>query len=164
MPDMKEANINVTPLIDIVMCLIIFYMLVARIGVSTGEDPAIKPPITRTGSTIENIGHALTINVTGAAHDPVTGREMASVEVQDPSDNKFKTFAVYSYGVGEPKNEDTKNFSDLLLKAKKDDKSFKLIVRADPLQKCNLVFMAMQVAAEACKPESYYFVAGKPNH
>ena len=36
MPEVKEGNINVTPLIDIVMCLIIFFMLVAKIGVSTG--------------------------------------------------------------------------------------------------------------------------------
>ena len=36
MPEMKEGGVNVTPLIDIVMCLIIFYMLVAHIGVDTG--------------------------------------------------------------------------------------------------------------------------------
>ena len=33
MPEMKEGGVNVTPLIDIVMCLIIFFMLVAKIGV-----------------------------------------------------------------------------------------------------------------------------------
>ena len=38
MPDMKEGGVNVTPLIDIVMCLIIFFMLVAKIGVTSGAD------------------------------------------------------------------------------------------------------------------------------
>ena len=38
MPDSHTAHPNVTPLIDIVMCLIIFYMLVAKIGVNLGQD------------------------------------------------------------------------------------------------------------------------------
>jgi biopolymer transport protein ExbD len=33
MPAAHATHPNVTPLIDIVMCLIIFYMLVAKIGV-----------------------------------------------------------------------------------------------------------------------------------
>ena len=37
MPEMKEGGVNVTPLIDIVMCLIIFFMLVAKIGVTKGR-------------------------------------------------------------------------------------------------------------------------------
>ena len=37
MPAAHASHPNVTPLIDIVMCLIIFYMLVAKIGVNTGQ-------------------------------------------------------------------------------------------------------------------------------
>ena len=39
-----SAEINVTPLIDVVMCLIIFFMLVAKIGVDTGADQRISIP------------------------------------------------------------------------------------------------------------------------
>src|ERR1035438_6568944 len=38
MPEVKEGNVNVTPLIDIIMCLIVFFMLVAKIGVTTGAE------------------------------------------------------------------------------------------------------------------------------
>jgi len=37
MPAAHATHPNVTPLIDIVMCLIIFYMLVAKIGVNMGH-------------------------------------------------------------------------------------------------------------------------------
>src|SRR5215216_6101634 len=49
MPDMKEGGVNVTPLIDVVMCLIIFFMLVAKIGVSSGIDNKIDAPTTYLG-------------------------------------------------------------------------------------------------------------------
>ena len=65
MPEMKEGCVNVTPLIDIVMCLIIFFMLVAKIGVTTGADSTIQPPETILGTKIEDIGNALTLNVRG---------------------------------------------------------------------------------------------------
>ena len=63
MPDMKEGGVNVTPLIDIVMCLIIFFMLVAKIGITSGADPRIKPPSTLLGVKIEDMGNTITINV-----------------------------------------------------------------------------------------------------
>ncbi len=64
MPAMKEGGVNVTPLIDIVMCLIIFFMLVAKIGVATGADSKIEPPSTILGTKIEDMGNTLTLNVT----------------------------------------------------------------------------------------------------
>src|SRR3954464_3902492 len=63
MPEMKEGGVNVTPLIDIVMCLIIFFMLVAKIGVTSGADPHIKPPSTLLGAKIEDMGNTFTLNV-----------------------------------------------------------------------------------------------------
>lgn len=63
MPEMKEGGVNVTPLIDIVMCLIIFFMLVAKIGVTRGEDKDIKLPDTILGTKIADLGNTLTLNV-----------------------------------------------------------------------------------------------------
>jgi biopolymer transport protein ExbD len=65
MPSMQEGGVNVTPLIDIVMCLIIFFMLVAKIGVTTGADSTIQPPETILGVAIKDLGNTLTLNVRG---------------------------------------------------------------------------------------------------
>jgi len=63
MPEVKEGGVNVTPLIDIVMCLIIFFMLVAKIGVDTGADQRISIPASLQGLEIKDMGNTLTLNV-----------------------------------------------------------------------------------------------------
>ncbi|HEX8522356.1 MAG TPA: biopolymer transporter ExbD [Tepidisphaeraceae bacterium] len=62
---MNEDVVNVTPLIDVVMCLIIFFMLVAKIGVDTGVDRTIAVPASILGTDIKqmDIPNALTLNV-----------------------------------------------------------------------------------------------------
>ena len=65
MPQIKEGGVNVTPLIDIVMVLIIFFMLVAKIGVTTGADASIDPPETILGVSLKDLGNTLTLNVRG---------------------------------------------------------------------------------------------------
>src|SRR6266581_988243 len=63
MPDMKEGGVNVTPLIDVVMCLIIFFMLVAKIGVSNGIDKKVDAPQTYLGKSITDMGNSLALNL-----------------------------------------------------------------------------------------------------
>lgn len=63
MPDMKEGGVNVTPLIDIVMVLIIFFMLVAKIGVSRGEDESIPLPSAILGVSLDSLSNTLTLNI-----------------------------------------------------------------------------------------------------
>jgi biopolymer transport protein ExbD len=63
MPDMKEGGVNVTPLIDIVMVLIIFFMLVAKIGISRGEDENIPLPSAILGVSLDSLSNTLTLNV-----------------------------------------------------------------------------------------------------
>ena len=62
MPDVKEGNVNVTPLIDVVMCLIVFFMLVAKIGISGSEqmDNLVGSIL---GVTINDLGNTITLNV-----------------------------------------------------------------------------------------------------
>jgi biopolymer transport protein ExbD len=62
MPEMKEGGVNVTPLIDIVMCLIIFFMLVAKIGVARTDDQ-VDLPATIVGNMIKDMSNTLTLNV-----------------------------------------------------------------------------------------------------
>ena len=68
-PEIKEGNVNVTPLIDIVMCLIIFFMLVAKIGVDTGADRRITIPASLQGLEIKDMGNTLTLNIQPGAGD-----------------------------------------------------------------------------------------------
>lgn len=63
MPHIREGGVNVTPLIDIVMCLIIFFMLVAKIGVDTGADRNIDIPTSILGTNIKDMGNTLVLNV-----------------------------------------------------------------------------------------------------
>jgi len=62
-PESHSAHPNVTPLIDIIMCLIIFFMLVAKIGVTTGADSKIVIPTTIIGTKIDDMSNTLTLNI-----------------------------------------------------------------------------------------------------
>ena len=68
-PTSQTTHPNVTPLIDIVMCLIIFFMLVAKIGVSTGADAQIDIPASILGNELKDPGNALTLNIREGAGD-----------------------------------------------------------------------------------------------
>lgn len=75
MPSMQEGGVNVTPLIDVVMVLIIFFMLVAKIGVSAGVDESIQIPVTVLGTELKTLANTLTLNVSappGATQPMVT--------------------------------------------------------------------------------------------
>jgi biopolymer transport protein ExbD len=70
LPIAHSANPNVTPLIDVVMCLIIFFMLVAKIGVSTGAEK-MDIPESIMGNPITDMDNTLTLNVRpGAVDEP----------------------------------------------------------------------------------------------
>ncbi|MEO6435837.1 MAG: biopolymer transporter ExbD [Tepidisphaeraceae bacterium] len=89
LPAMREGGVNVTPLIDIVMCLIIFFMLVAKIGVDTGADQRIIIPASLQGLEIKDMGNTLTLNVRpGATDQPLVtalvGGAVEEVKVVDP--------------------------------------------------------------------------------
>jgi biopolymer transport protein ExbD len=82
MPDMKENGVNVTPLIDIVMCMIIFFMLVARIGINVGAEP-MEIPATVLGERISDIGNTLTLNVRRGAMDRPQVSALVDGEVRE---------------------------------------------------------------------------------
>ena len=67
-PASTVTHPNVTPLIDIVMCLIIFFMLVAKIGVSTGAEK-MDIPETVLGTDIKDMDNTLTLNIRPGAVD-----------------------------------------------------------------------------------------------
>lgn len=73
MPPINEGTVNVTPLIDIVMCMIVFFMLVAKIGVDTGADPDIDIPVTQLGTDVKEIGieSSVVLNVREVGGQPL---------------------------------------------------------------------------------------------
>src|SRR5438270_1320037 len=64
MPEVKEGGINVTPLIDVVMVLIVFFMLVAKIGVTRGTEDDIPLPAALLGvNEMKDLSPTLTLNL-----------------------------------------------------------------------------------------------------
>jgi biopolymer transport protein ExbD len=61
-PDSHTSHPNVTPLIDIIMCLIIFFMLVAKIGVTTGAEE-VDIPSSFLGKKIDDMSNTFTVNI-----------------------------------------------------------------------------------------------------
>jgi len=125
MPDMKEGNVNVTPLIDIVMCLIIFFMLVARIGVDTGADASIRIPSSVMGIDIKDLGNTVTLNISEtAAH-----KDEPEVSLLHPKTGQKVTVGITDTA---PSGELVRPLEDLLTAWRKNlGPECKVIIRAD---------------------------------
>ena len=125
MPDMKEAGVNVTPLIDIVMVLIIFFMLVAKIGVTRGVDEDIPLPSSILGKSLESLSNTLTINI----HNNRSGEEpLINAMVPGPDGMMKRELHVskkYAHGTDQELERVLKAFVDV-----NKDKA-NLIIRAD---------------------------------
>jgi biopolymer transport protein ExbD len=95
MPDSQVTHPNVTPLIDVVMCLIIFYMLVAKIGIRTGAEEKIDLPTSIQGIKIKDIGNTVTLNVTAAGEQPMVttliGGNIQEVKVVEAGKKPLKS-------------------------------------------------------------------------
>jgi biopolymer transport protein ExbD len=119
LPESHGNHPNVTPLIDIVMCLIIFFMLVAKIGVNTGDDPTIAIPASILGAELADRGQALTLNVRpGVGDDPmVTALVLGSDHPQE-----LKVIDTVT---------NTRPLLEVLKKIKKTNPDLKIIIRGD---------------------------------
>ena len=136
MPDMKEGGVNVTPLIDIVMVLIVFFMLVAKIGVSRGEDQDIPLPSTIIGKTLESLSNTLTLNV----HYNRSGDEPLLNTMVDEKKRELHVSKQYASGSDQELERVLKAFA-----AAHSDKA-NVIIRADkdlPYHQLELVLLAV---------------------
>jgi len=118
MPDAHADHPNVTPLIDVVMCLIIFYMLVAKIGVNTGQDAKIELPTSVMGISLKDLGNTVTLNVA----KPSTGDEPL-ITMLDPSSGQMVDLKIID-GTKRP-------LAAFLKKLKGENAEFKVIIRGD---------------------------------
>ena len=137
MPDMKEGGVNVTPLIDVVMCLIVFFMLVAKIGVSTGLDNKIDAPSTYLGVKITDLGNALALNLYAK---PGTDEPQVLVDIRGEGQKELKFQETRGGQTVHPIRE--------VLDAMKKERGeqFKVIVNADK----NMKYAAMQLVLQEC--------------
>jgi biopolymer transport protein ExbD len=123
MPESHSAHPNVTPLIDIVMCLIIFFMLVARIGVVSGAEK-IEPPETLLGVQIADIGNTLILNIRQVpAQKPGDFPEPIVTALLDQKDTAPKEIKI-TQGNDKP-------LERVLKASKKSNKEFKVIILAE---------------------------------
>ncbi len=141
-PESHGGHPNVTPLIDVVMVLIVFFMLVAKIGVNTGADEKIHIPESVLGSEISDMGNTLVLNVTpqtvGSDVPIVTAlvtnastgvSEITELKLQDAGNQNqvVNTLKYYRYGKdlkqgttgGKPENTDNDNFQ-VVIRGDKD--------------------------------------------
>ena len=118
MPDAHADHPNVTPLIDVVMCLIIFYMLVAKIGVNTGREAKIELPTSIMGISLKDLGNTVTLNVA----KPSTGDEPL-ITMLDPSSGQMVDLKIID-GTKRP-------LAAFLKKLKGENAEFKVIIRGD---------------------------------
>jgi biopolymer transport protein ExbD len=173
MPEMKEGGVNVTPLIDVVMVLIIFFMLVAKIGVITGAEKDILPPETYIGTKIENLAGTLTLNVRDELvvreKDPATGN-MVARRLSGRSEQPLVTALVE--GADEPKpipivlRNEQGGIIDYPLRrvldaAVKANPKLKLIILADLETEYYLLEQVLTAAAEA-KVSDFNFQMREP--
>jgi biopolymer transport protein ExbD len=145
MPEMKEGSVNVTPLIDVVMCLIIFFMLVAKIGVSTGADQKIKIPATIRGTEIKDMGNTLTLNVQpGPLNQPfvtaLVKDEVRELKLVDPTNGVRQLFVELSH---------IRNGRDGKLGTKDDNIDFKVIIRGAEDMPYSILEPVLKTCAEA---------------
>jgi biopolymer transport protein ExbD len=130
MPAIREGGVNVTPLIDIVMVLIVFFMLVARIGLDTGADQRITIPTSLQGLDIQDMGNTLTLNVQPGRDDQplvtcLVGGIVQPVAIVDPRTGKkplLNTLKQWRYGQDFGPGGGGKNA---------DNPEFKVIIRGD---------------------------------
>ncbi|MGB7158241.1 MAG: biopolymer transporter ExbD [Tepidisphaeraceae bacterium] len=145
MPEAHATHPNVTPLIDIVMCLIIFFMLVAKIGVSTGADNKIVIPATIRGAEIKDMGNTLTLNVQpGPLDQPIVTAlvkgEVRELKLVDPTNGVRQLFVELAH---------LRNGPDGKLNTNDDNVDFKIIIRGAEDMPYAILEPVLKTCAEA---------------
>jgi biopolymer transport protein ExbD len=141
-PAVMSNHPNVTPLIDVVMCLIIFYMLVAKIGIATGADESIVVPASLVGGDIRDFGNTLTLNVKTnvASGEPMVsalvGGHVTDLAVRDAAGGAPLRDALRQIRFGRDGQANTPD----------DNPDFKVIIRADE----NAPYTAVEPVLMAC--------------
>jgi biopolymer transport protein ExbD len=152
-PSSHSAHPNVTPLIDVVMVLIVFFMLVAKIGIKTGADPNIVIPKSILGVNIKDMGNTLLLNVkAGPLNQPMVTAlikgTLQELKINDTATQKNQLVETLKYfrngdkAAGIPPND-----------------QFKVIIRGDESMEYRYLEPVLVACAEA-KVKEYAFNTG----
>ncbi|HEY1686260.1 MAG TPA: biopolymer transporter ExbD [Tepidisphaeraceae bacterium] len=136
MPQSVVGHVNVTPLIDIMLVLIVFFMLVARIGVTTGAEP-MELPATIRGIRLQNMNNTLTLNVHATPTGPIATtlingqRQQFNIGEHAPVPRLIDTLKFLRFGSPSDPH---------------DNLQFKVIIRADK----QMPYADLQPVLKAC--------------
>ena len=139
MPPAHGSEVNVTPLIDVIMCLIIFFMLVAKIGVDQGAKE-MDLAHTILGKKIDDMGNTLTLNVLPYGTSGNKDAPITDILVTALIGDEDKTLAIST-----PEGKFPLREALLKMKARYKEQ-FKVIIRADK----NLPFTQVQRVLLEC--------------
>lgn len=142
---MAEEHVNVTPLIDVVMCLIIFFMVCGKLA-KTESEGNIKVPVARNGMEIREQRDRLVINLV-----PYDGPPPMGLDPKRPEDKKKIDDFV---GTQVPKwfirgKEVEGDLVDRLRREAKDNQDLKVMVRADQAQHYAYIVPILVACAKA---------------
>lgn len=145
MPDMKEGGVNVTPLIDIVMVLIVFFMLVAKIGVTRGEDEDIPLPASVMGKSLDSLSNTWTLNVhyNRSGEDPLVNALVADKTTGEQVKKELHVSKKYASGSDAEMDRVLHAFADT------NKEKANIILRADkdlPYHQLEVVLLAIASA------------------
>ena len=139
MPPAHGSEVNVTPLIDIIMCLIIFFMLVAKIGVNQGAKD-MDLAYTLLGKKIDDMGNTLILNVLPLGTSANKDAPITDIQVTALVDDVDRDIPISTPDGKFPLREVLKKMK---LRYKEE---FKVIIRAD----MNLPFVQVQRILAEC--------------
>ena len=130
-PESRATHPNVVPLIDVMLCIIVFYMLAARIGVSSGADESIRIPVTTLGSELNKVGggtNTLILNVRERVGEPVVtamvdggSGQLVELALTDPTGKRPLRDTLHALLIGK----------DGLPNTADDNAQYKVVIRAD---------------------------------
>lgn len=70
-PPAHSDHPNVIPLVDVMLCMIVFYMLVAKFGVDNGADKSLQLAVTELGTELQKVGvNNIVVNVKETLGEP----------------------------------------------------------------------------------------------
>jgi biopolymer transport protein ExbD len=143
MPHVHGSEVNVTPLIDVIMCLIIFFMLVAKIGVTKGNDAKVNLPYAYLGVKVSDMGNTFTLNVLPLGQTENKDAPVTEIQVTALVGNQAKDLPISAEigGVMQYPLRETLRQAKALHKDQ-----FKVIIRADG----NLPFTQVQKVLIEC--------------
>ncbi len=138
MPESNVAHPNVTPLIDVVMCLIVFFMLVAKIGVASGAEE-MNLPKAILGSDIKDLGNTITLNVRNV------NQPLPMVTTLLPGDASTRELKFEENRGGQV----VRPLLEVLKAGRANNPEFKVIIRAEAELPYRLLEPVLFISAEA---------------